>query len=514
MKGSIFAFVVTLVATAIAARTNLSPKIRRELQGLTFGGLQPRGHSGDKVNQGTFDQFLDHTNTTRGTFTQRYWWNAEHWGGAGYPIFMVNGGETDAGRLTGYLENGTLANLYAETHKGAIILIEHRYYGESWPFKTSTADTLQYLDVPQAIRDNIHFAQTVNLPFDTNKGANADTSPWVLVGGSYAGALAAWTSVVAPGTFAAYHASSAVVQAIEDFWQFFTPIEQALPQNCSKDIKLVIKQVDHVLDNGTAQEIDAMKQKFGLDTLGDNADFAWYLQKPIIAWASHPGQVFEFCDWIETSTNDGAVIEGREESGVGLEAAWTGYTSWIHQRYSEKCQEESSCDLYGDAIGYNTPDDLDWSRSWVWQLCNEPLGWWHTGPRSSNGTSLVSSHVHLEHRQRQCDLRFPPTSGFKPAISNGFTVAMFNEWTGGWNASYENVLFIDGEFDPWKSATMSSDYRPGGPSKSTEKAPRLVVEGATHVPDFRLSELNAKVVQQGVEIMGKWIEAWKPKKAS
>ncbi|KAK1598240.1 serine carboxypeptidase S28 [Colletotrichum navitas] len=487
--------------------------MRRELDGLTFGGLEPRAHSGDQVNQGTFDQFLDHTNTSKGTFKQRYWWNAEHWGGPGFPVFMVNGGETNAGRLTGYLENGTLASLYAETHKGAIILIEHRYYGESWPFKTSTADTLQYLDVPQAIYDNIHFAQTANLPFDTNKGANANKSPWVLVGGSYAGALAAWTSVVAPGTFAAYHASSAVVQAIEDFWQFFTPIEQALPQNCSTDIKLVIQQVDRVLENGTAQEVDAMKQKFGLDTLGDHADFAWYLQKPIIMWAYDPNKVLEFCDWIETSTNDGDIIEGREESGVGLEAAWTGYTSWMHQRYNEKCREEESCNLYNNAVEYNTPDDLEWSRSWVWQLCNEPLGWWHTGPPSSNGTGLVSSYVHLEHRKRQCDLRFPQTSGHKPAISKGITVAMFNEWTGGWNASYENVLFIDGEFDPWKSATMSSDYRPGGPSESTEKAPRLVVEGATHVPDFRLSKLNAKVVQQEVEIMGKWIEAWKPKEA-
>jgi hypothetical protein len=41
--------------------------------------------------------------------------------------------------------------------------------------------------------------------------------PWVMSGGSYSGALAAWTASIAPGTFWAYHASSAPVQAIYDF---------------------------------------------------------------------------------------------------------------------------------------------------------------------------------------------------------------------------------------------------------------------------------------------------------
>ncbi|KAL4403471.1 serine carboxypeptidase S28 [Colletotrichum abscissum] len=114
------------------------------------------------------------------------------------------------------------------------------------------------------------------------------------------GTLSAWTSVIAPGVFAAYHASSAVVQAFDDFWQFFTPIEQALPRTCSADVKLVIKQVDSVLDKGFAKEIDAIKEDFGLETLEDNADFAWYLLRPIIEWASNETAVYEFCDYIET----------------------------------------------------------------------------------------------------------------------------------------------------------------------------------------------------------------------
>ncbi|OLN88192.1 putative extracellular serine carboxypeptidase 1 [Colletotrichum chlorophyti] len=511
MRASFVASALALAATAVAEL--LPPSFDMALPSAfkKIGGLEARAHSDpDNLHNGTFDQLLDHTDPSKGTFKQRYWYNAEHWGGPGYPIFMMNGGETNASQLTGYLENGTLTSLYAQTYKGAIILIEHRYYGESLPFKTFTAETLQYLSVPQAIYDNIYYAESVQLPFDSQGGANANKSPWVLIGGSYPGALAAWTSVIAPGTFAAYHASSAVVQAIEDFWQFFTPIEKALPRNCSADIKLVVNRVDEILDRGDVMEIAAMKQEFGLGQLVDHGDFAFYLRNPIIQWASNQSEVFRFCDWIETSANNGRVVEGCEQSGVGVAAAWEGYTSWVHATFNQTCSQ-GACALKNKS--YNRPYDLGWERAWRWQLCNEPFGWWHVGPPESDGTNIVSSYLRPEHRQRECDLAFPQTSGHKPAISEGFTADFFNEWTGGWNATFENVLFADGEFDPWISATMSSEYRPGGPAESTEQTPRFVVKGGGHIPDFLLNgrDDNEEVINQEVEVIGKWIRNWKPR---
>jgi len=100
---------------------------------------------------------------------------------------------------------------------GASILIEHRYWGESSPYSNLTAENLQYLTVSQSIQDMVVFAKNVVLPFDDSGFSNAQNSPWVFVGGSYSGALAAWTQVTAPGTFWAYHASSAPVQSVEDY---------------------------------------------------------------------------------------------------------------------------------------------------------------------------------------------------------------------------------------------------------------------------------------------------------
>lgn len=69
----------------------------------------------------------------------------------------------------------------------------------------------------QAVLDFTNFAKTAALPFDTAHSSNADKAPWVMSGGSYSGALAAWTEKLAPGTFWAYHASSAPVEAISDY---------------------------------------------------------------------------------------------------------------------------------------------------------------------------------------------------------------------------------------------------------------------------------------------------------
>ena len=95
--------------------------------------------------------------------------------------------------------------------------LEHRYYGQSSPYDSLTAKTLQYLTLDNAIADNIYFARTVSLPFDATNSSQASRAPWVFSGGSYSGALSAWTEKLSPGTFWAYHSSSAPVQAISDY---------------------------------------------------------------------------------------------------------------------------------------------------------------------------------------------------------------------------------------------------------------------------------------------------------
>jgi hypothetical protein len=222
---------------------------------------------------GTFDQLIDHSNPSLGTFKQRYWYGTEFWKGPGSPIFLVDPGEQAAdGFNKTYTTTQRLAGLFAKTMGGAVIVLEHRYWGQSSPFDTLTAPNLQYLTLENAIKDHSYFARNFVLPFDNSTASSPDNAPWVFSGGSYPGALAGWIAEKDPGTFWAYHGTSGVVESISDFWQYFVPVMEATPQNCSKDLTSVIEYVDHILLHGSAKQKQKLKAKFMLEDLED-ADF-------------------------------------------------------------------------------------------------------------------------------------------------------------------------------------------------------------------------------------------------
>ncbi|KAI8624529.1 serine carboxypeptidase S28 [Xylariaceae sp. FL1651] len=460
------------------------------------------------VGKGTFDQLLDHNDPTKGTFKQRYWWNAEFFEEDG-PVFLFSPGETNADNAVGYVQNNTLPGYYAQQFKGAVIVLEHRYWGESIPFDTLTAETLQYLNLPNSISDLTYFAKNVDCQFCEGGTCNSNENPWVLMGGSYSGALTAWTSQLDPGTFTAYHASSAVVEAIYDFWEYFDPVEEALPRNCSADVKAVIQYVDGVLSSGDDGDVSTLKTRFGLTAL-NNADFADTISNPIIAWQSDQDSVISFCDYIEGAASNYTHYMSSSGKGVGLVSALEAYAAYVRQ--TNKCGENGAgCDTYtNDNLQWNTPNQLDDTRPWMWMLCNEPFGWYQTGPPKSDGTNIVSSALRPEHFQRRCPLAFPETNGFKVGSVIGFTEDHLNQWTKGWDAPYERVLFVNGEHDPWRSATIASDYRPGGPVESSDRIPALIVEKGVHVPDLVIkdSQYQTPVIEKAVEIMGTWLKDW------
>lgn len=223
---------------------------------------------------GTFDQLVDHSDPSLGTFEQRYWYGTEHWRGPGSPIIFVNPGEQSGeGFNESYTSLQRLPGLFAKEVGGAIIIMEHRYWGESSPFEELTTENMQYLTLENSILDNTYFAKTFKPPFDKSGQSSPDNAPWVFSGGSYPGALAGWLAALEPDTFWAYHGTSGVVEAIGDFWQYFQPVIEATPQNCSKDLGDVIDYIDDVLLHGEECDKQNLKDRFKLGDLEDG-DFA------------------------------------------------------------------------------------------------------------------------------------------------------------------------------------------------------------------------------------------------
>ena len=94
---------------------------------------------------------------------------------------------------TGYLVNTTINGQIAQQQRGATVVLEHRYFGLSNPYSDLSVTSLKYHTIQQAIDDLAYFAQNVQLPMPGGNSVAAPTTPWVIVGGSYSGALAAWT---------------------------------------------------------------------------------------------------------------------------------------------------------------------------------------------------------------------------------------------------------------------------------------------------------------------------------
>lgn len=163
-----------------------------------------------------FTQTLDHFSfSNNATFQQRVFTDDRHCPKASAaattattatpaapcPVLVYFGNE---GNLEDFWNNTGAMFELAPLARARVVFLEHRYYGESLPFGDQSyddIDRLQYLTVEQALADMAGFL--------TAHGD--DFGPVVIFGGSYGGMLAAWFMVKYPHLAAGALAASAPV---------------------------------------------------------------------------------------------------------------------------------------------------------------------------------------------------------------------------------------------------------------------------------------------------------------
>ncbi|KAJ6436345.1 putative extracellular serine carboxypeptidase [Purpureocillium lavendulum] len=505
-----------LSVLAIALTGSMAPSSgminRRQLM------LTRQDNDGIAPTAGLFDQLIDHNHPELGTFKQRFWWNAQYYGGPGFPIILEAPGEFTVREDDLDHSNSTLTGLLAQTNRAGMIILEHRYWGSSSPVgKNFTSENLQHLNLDNAMQDLIYFAKNVYLPFDPCGNSKPDKAPWVLTGCSYPGALTAWTNLFSPGTFWAYHASSAVVEIISTFWQYFSPVEQAMPRNCSADFKKIIAHVDDVLFKGSPAEKAKLKSMFNMTDSVDD-EFAGALSDPLGDWqdvqfTTDYSNFSRMCDYIEVCSFDPShanitkltpahvqnqwpesniTVSGAE--GIGVERALKGFAKWMEIRRP----------LEGAKLSTDDADDV----LWRWMLCNEPFEFWQVwGPGCDNG--LVSKAYNRSSSLAQCKKEFPDTNGFTYGLNKDRTVEQVNAKIGGWTqVNTTRLMWVNGEYDPWRPATVSSTSRPGGPLKSTKEAPVWVIPKAAHCNDYRTANRVNEGAREAIDGVVKQMKEW------
>lgn len=174
------------------------------------------------------------------TFQQRYWFDDTYYKPGG-PVFLLDGGETDGSARIPFLETGILRILseatggigyaiilsarlhvlHADSSQHRLIL-EHRFYGESFPVANLSTDSMKTLTTLQSLKDSANIALNLVFPGRLSKlNLTASNTAWIYYGGSYAGAKAAFARKLFPDVFWGAIASSAVTTAVVDFWQYY-----------------------------------------------------------------------------------------------------------------------------------------------------------------------------------------------------------------------------------------------------------------------------------------------------
>ncbi|KAG8951545.1 hypothetical protein FRC00_007211, partial [Tulasnella sp. 408] len=220
---------------------------------------------------------------------------------------------------------------------------------------------------------------------------------------------------------------------------------------------------------------------------------------------------YQFCDAIETNA-DGT--QNLSPQGVGMPQAFENWASVI-----KALGPDANCPGTGGAC-YSSADPNSamyadtsvsdtYMRAWVWLLCTE-LGWFQVGDMG-NSSTIISSQLTPAYFQRQCAYYFPLADGTHSTYDFSQAVTEFNTQFKGWNVVGNNLFVVNGEFDPWRSASLSSKWAPQFVDTPTQEI--VVVPNGHHCWDFYVAngqvDGNVKSIQQqGVAEITGWLRNW------
>lgn len=211
--------------------------------------------------------------------------------------------------------------------------------------------------------------------------------------------------------------------------------------------------------------------------------------------------------------------------GIGLKKALANYANYVNSTiipgyctllgyegdYNVECFNSynknnniyTATNIHDIEVAFN-------DRQWVWMTCNEPFAYWQDGAPFGRPT-IVSRLVTAQYYQRQCGMYFPEVNGHTYGSANPrVNTKALNAKTQGWNlVNSTRLLWTNGEFDPWRTSGVSSQFRPGGPLVSTPEHPIQIIPGGFHCSDLRLSNAAANPgVQKVVDTQVAQIVAW------
>ncbi|KAM0813435.1 putative Extracellular serine carboxypeptidase [Seiridium cardinale] len=468
-----------------------------------------------------------------GFFDNRYWFDAQYYKPGG-PVIVLASGETSGTDRFPYLQKGVVAQI-ANATNGIGVILEHRYYGSSWPVPDLSTENLRFLTTDQALADAVYFAQNVKFPGLEEYDLSSNSTAYIAYGGSYAGAFVAILRKLYPDVYFGAISSSGVTEAIYDYWEYLEAARIYGPKAGIEATQKVINVVDNILigKNGTEYP-QQLKEVFGLGGVTNDADFANALANGVYALQSYnwdPTQSSdEFFTYNAIVGNDSVVypsteslrstveelieVGGRGNETNTLSNHFLNYVGYVRGTSVASCTEEDQNACFGtsDSEFYAQVDPSQTWKSWPYQYCTE-WGFLQTGSGTpADQLPLISRTIDIPYSAQICVESFNITTPSDVEVINKY---------GGFNLSYPRLAFIDGEWDPWRAATPHAIHLPERPDTISEPF-RLIPKAVHHWDENGLfanettPELpppSVKEVQEyEVEFVTEWLKDWKAEK--
>jgi len=383
----------------------------------------------------------------------------------------------------------------------------------------------------------------VVIPGHEHENLTAPGTPWILYGGSLAGAETAFTLKTYPNVIYGGISSSGIVRGAVGYPEWYYAIQEYAPQDCVKSIEDIVDKIDHVINLNNSQAVVELKDIFGLGVLKDIRDFAVAIAFPIGTPYYYPGASWQEMNWDPayqaigsdsfdifcssiTSTSSPANItavdhalsrytDGQPWKNLG------NYANYIKTQINTLCPPGSSLD---SAQCWGTHDKMHYAdtsksdgRSYLYQTCLELGAYTQAAPPQRR--SLLSRVVQPDYTQRWCGWSFPP-GNYSSIPEIGPDVARWNKY-GSLYLQADRLAQVDGQQDPWLYDCVHS---PDGPGREDSLLrPYYLIEGGGHHWDENgLGNITKepafiqKIHNYEIKFVRSWLadfKTWKPNRS-
>lgn len=241
-------------------------------------------------------RYAPHTNDT---FQQHYWLDTSNYVEGG-PVIIHAMGEDGTGDLQ-WLQSGLLHQV-ANATGGVAVLWGQRSVSSAWsgiqlnvaysyysggtiiPFGQYNTSNLRFHSTEQALGDLAYFAQRAEFPGLEHKNLTAPGTPWIIIGGSYAGVISSFTRIQYPDLFWGGISSSAVTTAVDDNWEQYDVIRRYGPQDCVSIQQQLVALMDNVYSSGNKTALSQLMSGFNVSDSSRYQDLQYFLTGTLSSW--------------------------------------------------------------------------------------------------------------------------------------------------------------------------------------------------------------------------------------